>query len=749
MGITGLIPFLEKSSRKTNISEFSGGTVAIDTYCWLHKGAFSCADKIIMGQATDAYVKYCMKFVNMLLGHNIKPILVFDGRHLPAKADTEVKRRENRQANRKRAAELIKMGKTNEGRNLLRRSLDVSHKMALEVIKVCQAQNVDCIVAPYEADAQLAYLNISGIADVIITEDSDLTLFGCKKIFFKMDLYGHGVLVEQERLHLAMGLTPPNFSIDKFRYMCILSGCDYLASLPGIGLNKACKFIVKNTDNNIYNALLRLSSSLNMKQLVVTQEYRDGFMRALVTFKHQLVFCPIRRKQVRLYEPTSEVTTEQLVHAGSEVDPDMAYQLALGNLDPFSFKKMHDFDPSFLRSRKTNAWSDLMIAEHPSIWSKEYKIKQNKESQSIAPEKKENYLPAVIKSSKGKVGVIKTDFLKKEITPRKRTYEEAEMDTDMDDIINLYKETAREKTPPRSTSTASMKSPVNKASNKQSESAASPVLTQRRRSNPFRRTSLKLPERCRLRPTVIDSSAIQCSKFFALKKVENDATESMAVNVDDNDLKNNVKTMVENQKQMIIPETEDVEIDIPPVNPLERSVLVEDTQDISPLLNECKKKNMKTAAFIPETQNLDISMAYQEDNCHIIPETECFDSTPNNAPNELHRQDSGYKSLDMSVDEDKSQRVLDDALMESQPGLKEDDEDDELMVLRIVPQVFAEERSSMFAHNSPLKKPKNSQNSSGWIHSGQQKSWKQNLIKTKKEKPVLRGQQSLFNYFSR
>ena len=74
------------------------------------------------------------------------------------------------------------MGKVSEGRNLLRRSLDVSHKMALDVMKACQAQNVDCIVAPYEADAELAYLNIAGIADVVITEDSDLTLFGCKKV---------------------------------------------------------------------------------------------------------------------------------------------------------------------------------------------------------------------------------------------------------------------------------------------------------------------------------------------------------------------------------------------------------------------------------------------------------------------------------------------------------------------------------------------------------------------------------------
>ena len=41
-----------------------------------------------------------MKYIDMLLYHDIKPILVFDGRNLPSKADTEKKRRENRKANR-------------------------------------------------------------------------------------------------------------------------------------------------------------------------------------------------------------------------------------------------------------------------------------------------------------------------------------------------------------------------------------------------------------------------------------------------------------------------------------------------------------------------------------------------------------------------------------------------------------------------------------------------------------------------
>lgn len=35
-----------------------------------------------------------MKYVKMLLHHQIKPILVFDGQHLPAKELTEKKRRE-------------------------------------------------------------------------------------------------------------------------------------------------------------------------------------------------------------------------------------------------------------------------------------------------------------------------------------------------------------------------------------------------------------------------------------------------------------------------------------------------------------------------------------------------------------------------------------------------------------------------------------------------------------------------------
>ena len=48
---------------------------------------------------------------------------------------------------------------------------------------------MECIVAPYEADSQLAYLSIQGIVDLVITEDSDLLVFGCKKVILIVYTY--------------------------------------------------------------------------------------------------------------------------------------------------------------------------------------------------------------------------------------------------------------------------------------------------------------------------------------------------------------------------------------------------------------------------------------------------------------------------------------------------------------------------------------------------------------------------------
>lgn len=47
MGITGLIKLLDDAITPSRISQLSGSTVAIDSYYLLHKGSYSCADKLV------------------------------------------------------------------------------------------------------------------------------------------------------------------------------------------------------------------------------------------------------------------------------------------------------------------------------------------------------------------------------------------------------------------------------------------------------------------------------------------------------------------------------------------------------------------------------------------------------------------------------------------------------------------------------------------------------------------------------
>ena len=53
-----------------------------------------------------------------------------------------------------------------------------------------RASTIDVIVAPYEADAQLAYLAHNNLVDVVVTQDSDLVVFGCDTVsVFTFRLY--------------------------------------------------------------------------------------------------------------------------------------------------------------------------------------------------------------------------------------------------------------------------------------------------------------------------------------------------------------------------------------------------------------------------------------------------------------------------------------------------------------------------------------------------------------------------------
>lgn len=120
-----------------------------------------------------------------------------------------------------------------------------------------RAEGVDYVVAPYEADPQLCFLEREGFVDGIITEDSDLLVFGCRQVIFKLDGEGHCVSINRERFSKISEFPMHGWTDLHFRRMAVsqtssrtghslwkmLSGCDYLPSIPGIGIKTAHRLL--------------------------------------------------------------------------------------------------------------------------------------------------------------------------------------------------------------------------------------------------------------------------------------------------------------------------------------------------------------------------------------------------------------------------------------------------------------------------------------------------------------------------
>ncbi|KAM7271623.1 hypothetical protein ACFE04_030837 [Oxalis oulophora] len=299
MGIQGLLPQLKSIMVQRHIKDLKGSSVAIDTYSWLHKGALSCSTDLCKGIPTSRHIEYCMHRVRLLQHYGVKPILVFDGGFLPMKVEQENKRARSRKENLARAIEHESNGNSTAAFECYQKAVDISPSIAHDLIQVLKQENVSYIVAPYEADAQMTFLAVSKYVDVVITEDSDLIPFGCPRILFKMDKYGQGVEFQLSNLPQNKDLNFTGFSQQMLLEMCIMSGCDYLLSLSGMGLKRAHALIKKFKSYDKVAPVLVIKH-LKYSGITVPPLYEESFTKAIMTFQHQRVYDPITENIIHL-----------------------------------------------------------------------------------------------------------------------------------------------------------------------------------------------------------------------------------------------------------------------------------------------------------------------------------------------------------------------------------------------------------------------------------------------------------------
>ena len=165
-------------------------------------------------------------------------------------------------------------------------------------MQALKAENIDYVVAPYEADAQLYFLEKAGIVDGLITEDSDLLVYGSSLVLFKLDSDGNCISISRSQFSRNVDLPMSGWTDTDFRAMAILSGCDYLPSIPGLGLKTAHKLLRKYKTVDKVLMFLRLEGG-NLK---VPNGYLEEFRKAEKVFMFQRVYDPRQKKAVHLHE---------------------------------------------------------------------------------------------------------------------------------------------------------------------------------------------------------------------------------------------------------------------------------------------------------------------------------------------------------------------------------------------------------------------------------------------------------------
>lgn len=276
-----------------------------------------------------------MNRVRMLLHFGVIPYLVFDGDYLPSKSSTEAERATRREESRKMGLELHRLGKISQASLELQKAVDVTPEMAGQFIEALKKLGVRYLVAPYEADAQLAYLERKGIIDGILSEDSDLLVFGAKCLLTKLDQYGDCIEINRKDFTACRDISLVGWTDAEFRCMAILSGCDYLTNINQMGLKTAYRLVRK------YKTIERILQNLafNNKHHIPTG-YLELYRKANLTFLHQRVFCPTLNDIVMMTSLQGDQEPEDFTFIGSDMDQDTAIGVSRGELNPMTKKPM-------------------------------------------------------------------------------------------------------------------------------------------------------------------------------------------------------------------------------------------------------------------------------------------------------------------------------------------------------------------------------------------------------------------------
>ncbi|KAJ6233952.1 exonuclease 1 [Anaeramoeba flamelloides] len=352
-----------------------------------------------------------MQFINLLIKFGITPFVVFDGASLPMKLETQSSRTKTRLESFKKAQEFEKEGNMMEAKRFYQRSVRIRSKNAHDLLVELKKKNIRVLVAPYEADPQLAWLSMNGHVDAVLSVDSDLVVLGVKTFIHRWDNKGNAEQInrkdiwkimpyvkdlatkkitfigrekekeqekekesEQEKkkenekenekekekekgkekgkkqeTKKAKQITVPfdfrGWKEEKFIRMCVLSGCDFLSNIRGIGINRAFHFT--NSAESISQVFELIKQD---NRFTIPNGYIERFQLSLLTFLHQKVFDIVNKKLVPLRPYNPEISWDQDIEnsekdfsfLGPDIENEILIKISSGEFDPHTKKSFSE-----------------------------------------------------------------------------------------------------------------------------------------------------------------------------------------------------------------------------------------------------------------------------------------------------------------------------------------------------------------------------------------------------------------------
>lgn len=227
MGIQKLNRYLmdhckSSSIQKTHLRTLANRIIAIDTSIYLYKFV-----------AENALLEHLYLMISLLRHYEIIPIFVFDGKPPAEKRELLLRRRlQKREAEEK--YQLLKTAidtQTEPDSDLLKelemlkkQMTTITYEHLQQAKDVMDAYGVHYICAEGEADVLCVQLVKSGKAWGCMSDDMDMFVYGCPRVFRQLSMLNHSIL-SYDTIAILGDL---EMDLDTFRQIAVLSGTDYL-----------------------------------------------------------------------------------------------------------------------------------------------------------------------------------------------------------------------------------------------------------------------------------------------------------------------------------------------------------------------------------------------------------------------------------------------------------------------------------------------------------------------------------------